>query len=323
MPVKISVVVPTFHKEALLKKCLNALNEQCFNKQEFEVIVVSDGPDDDTKQLLQEYFRESDLVLRYFFLEKKKGPAAARNLGWKRAKGYLVAFTGDDCIPDTDWLHDLWSAYKGEALVAFSGTVKVPVPVKPTDYEVNLAGIEAESFVSANCCCTKKALELTGGYDEMFSKSWREDSDLEFRLLQHKVPVIKLANAIVIHPVPKAPWGVSITEQKKGMYDALLYKKYPHQFRHKIHTRPPFEYYAFVLLTVFALSGLLLGMHYFMNVSLLLWLLILGKLVVKRLSGTTHSAEHVTEMIVTSAVIPYVSVYWHLYGAWRFKVLFI
>jgi glycosyltransferase involved in cell wall biosynthesis len=32
------------------------------------------------------------------------GPAAARNLGWRSASGDIIAFTDDDCLPDSNWL---------------------------------------------------------------------------------------------------------------------------------------------------------------------------------------------------------------------------
>ena len=49
MDIKISVVIPTYHRPALLALCLRALSEQSFNREAYEVIVVSDGPDEVTK----------------------------------------------------------------------------------------------------------------------------------------------------------------------------------------------------------------------------------------------------------------------------------
>ena len=43
----------------------------------------------------------------------------------------------------------------------------------------------------------------------------------------------------------------------------------------------------------------------------------------RRLRGTSHAPSHVAEMAVTSAVIPLLSVYWRLRGAWRYRVLFL
>ena len=43
----------------------------------------------------------------------------------------------------------------------------------------------------------------------------------------------------------------------------------------------------------------------------------------RRLRHTSHRAEHVAEMLATSAVIPFLSVYWRLRGALRWRVLFL
>ena len=77
--------------------------------------------------------------------------------------------------------------------------------------------------------------------------AWREDSDLEFKLLQKQIPIIHLTEALIVHPVREAPWGISIKEQRKGMYNALLYKKYPELYRKKIQPSPPWNYYIIVL----------------------------------------------------------------------------
>ncbi len=47
---KISVVIPTFRRPQLLQNCLASLMKQNFPKTDFEVIVVSDGPDEMTRQ---------------------------------------------------------------------------------------------------------------------------------------------------------------------------------------------------------------------------------------------------------------------------------
>jgi glycosyltransferase involved in cell wall biosynthesis len=322
MPVKISVVIPTYRRSALLARCLEALSNQSFDKSEYEVIVVSDGPDESTAKIVTEFFIADKLDVRYFFLDKKKGPAAARNLGWLRAEGSLIAFTDDDCLPASSWLSHLWKAYNGETLIAFSGKVKVPIPGKPTDYEKNTANLETASFITANCCCTKMALEQTGGFDERFLMAWREDSDLEFKLMLRHIPVMKLDDALVIHPVRKAQWGVSIREQKKGMFNALLYKKFPQLYRQKIQRLPAWDYYLIVLLMISFVAGVFIN-KIMMGISLLLCGILFTRLIIKRLSATSLAFNHVLEVIATSLVIPFLSVYWQLYGAWRYRVLFL
>ncbi len=255
-------------------------------------------------------------------MPQKKGPAAARNFGWRRANGVLIAFTDDDTLPDTDWLKNLWKAYKGEKEIAFTGKIKVPLSHSPTDYEKNTAGLETAAFVTANCCCTKAALQKVEGFDERFSMAWREDSDLEFKLLLHKIPIVRVADALVVHPVRQAPWGISLKEQKKGMFNALLFKKHPGLYREKIQPGPLWNYYVMVGSFLLLLIGIVTKMQWLFLIACSCWLVLLVNFIGKRLKHTSKNFSHVMEMIVTSVCIPFISVYWQLYGAWRYRVVF-
>ena len=190
----ISVVVPTYKRQALLLRCVEALSRQFFPSQHFEVIIVSDGPDDETKHAVEEMCRTlyRGLALQYIALPSKRGPAAARNLGWRNAKASLIAFTDDDCIPDIHWLQQLYDAYIKSGLkeVAFTGRTRVPIPPTPTDYQRNIANLERAEFITANCAATRHALEKINGLDEAFTMAWREDSDFQFRLIQQDIPII-------------------------------------------------------------------------------------------------------------------------------------
>jgi len=302
---------------------LHALDLQVIDHQLFEVIVVSDGPDAATQFCVDNCRSEFSFDLLYKPLPKKAGPAAARNLGWQHANADLIAFTDDDTLPEPIWLKAVLQSYQGEEYIAYSGRVIVPLPENPTDYELNTAGLETAEFITANCACTKKALELVEGFDERFRMAWREDSDLEFKLLLNNVPIHKLHEAVIIHPVRKAPFGVSIKEQKKGMFNALLFKKYPSLYREKIQPHPVWNYYAMLGLVCTGLLGILEGSELVAYVAFggftMLWLQFLRK----RLQRTSHSTAHILEMAYTSLVIPFVSVYWQIYGAIKYRVYFL
>ena len=126
-----------------------------------------------------------------------------------------------------------------------------------------------------------------------------------------------------MHPVRKAPWAVSIREQKKAVYNALLYKKYPVLYRKKIQPSPPWNYYLMIVAFFAGISGLILELDLLAAAGFGLWLLLISGFIIKRLWKTSRSFDHVTEMIITSIFIPFVSVYWQLRGAWRYRVLFI
>ncbi|MDB5192628.1 MAG: glycosyl transferase family 2 [Segetibacter sp.] len=317
---KISVIVPTYKRKNLLRKCLLNLINQSFPVGDYEIIIVSDGPDEETKIEIDAH-KKAVNDIRFYSLPQKKGPAAARNLGWQYATGILIAFTDDDCLPSENWLRDAWAHYKGEELIAYTGRIDVPLSKNPTDFELVTAGLVDADFVTANCFCTKKALELTGGFDEQFSAAWREDSDLEFKLLLNNIPIVRKIDAWVVHPVRKAPWGISIKDQKKSMFNALLYKKYPQLYRLRIQQKPSW-YYLSILLFIGGVVALLAGLIAFAIAALSGWLLLTLRFIGKRLQRTTKSFTHVAEMVVSSFLIPFLSVYWTLYGSYKYRVLY-
>jgi glycosyltransferase involved in cell wall biosynthesis len=320
---QISVVVPTYRRPELLLRCIRALITQRFKRDQFEIIIVSDGPDDSTSDLVRKYFRRRVQQVHYYALPEKKGPAAARNYGWLVARGELIAFTDDDCIPEKNWLQSFADAYKTSGTSAFTGRTVVPIAKRPTDYELNIANLQTADFITANCCCTKKALEMTGGFDEQFSMAWREDSDLEFKLMQEHIRIARVERAVVVHPVRKVRWGISIMEQKKTMYNALLYKKYPELYRQKIQQRPPVVYYATILSFLTFLGGLASGSKVVAVSGGSLWCGLTTVFIVRRLRHTSLSANHIAEMTVTSMVIPFLSIYWQAYGDFKFKTILI
>ncbi|UYQ94089.1 glycosyltransferase [Chitinophaga horti] len=318
----ITVVVPTYKRPTLLMECLKALANQHFDKEGFEIMVVSDGSDMLTRNVVASWEQTSLLNVYYLALPEKRGPAAARNLGWKSGSGSLVAFTDDDCIPDVNWLPNLWQSYVGGE-VAITGRVMVPLSGTPTDHESNTAHLETADFITANCAISRSALQRIGGFDEAYTMAWREDSDMEFKLLQAGTPICKQPAAIVVHPVRKAAWGSSLRDQRKTMFNALLYKKFPGLYRRKIGQRPPAFYYSMVFAALLSLafyaSGQVLPGHVMFGFWMVQWLLFS----IQRLSNTSRRPQHVLEMLVTSALIPFLSIYWSWYGAYRYKVLYI
>jgi hypothetical protein len=102
-----------------------------------------------------------------------------------------------------------------------------------------------------------------------------------------------------------------------------LFKKFPRLYRERIRAYPPWDYYAIVGSIATALAGLLGGRVELVPTAFGLWIVLTARFCARRLHGTTHSFRHASEMIVTSALIPPLSVFWRLYGALRFRVFFL
>jgi hypothetical protein len=66
----------------------------------------------------------------------------------------------------------------------------------------------------------------------------------------------------------------------------------------------------------------LAGANALASAAATVWLCITSALCVHRLRGTSRKPSHVAEMILTSALIPPLAVFWRLAGAIRFRVRF-
>jgi GT2 family glycosyltransferase len=326
MRVMASIVIPTINRPALLRKCLQALFKQTVVHSCYEIIVVTDGPDVATLDMASALKRAKGPLprLRIVSLPGHRGPAAARNTGWRMARGRLVIFTDDDCIPSPRFVDAYLKRFRFHTNqpVAFTGKVLVPVSKVPTDYEKNIAQLEKASFITANCAISMEALEQTGGFDEDFTMAWREDSAMEFCLMKHGIPIHFVFDAVVRHPVRKAPWGVSLRSEKKNIFNVLLYKKYTVMYKRSIQARPPLLYYAIL----FSILGMLVAGLFsplLLFACLISWAFFTSLLVYKRLQGTSHEPSHVVEIILTSMAIPLLSIFWNTYGCIRYKCLLI
>jgi glycosyltransferase involved in cell wall biosynthesis len=319
---RVSVVVPTYRRPALLDRCLAALAAQDLDVSAFEIIIADDAADEATRRQVEGWAGRCPVLVRYIAVTATRGPAGARNAGWRSARGEIIAFTDDDCVPDPGWLRAGAAAFSA-GVDAVTGRVVVPLPEDPTDYQRNEAGLEGARFVTANCFVRRAALEAIGGFDERFTAAWREDSDLHFNLRRAGRRIASAPGALVVHPVRPAPWGISLRQQRKSLFDALLYKKHPQLYRGEIRAGPPWDYYATLVSIGAATVGAASGSLSLAVAGAGSWLILTGRFCAGRLRWTSRAPGHVTEMIVTSALIPPLSIFWRLYGALRFRVLFL
>jgi GT2 family glycosyltransferase len=301
-----------------LNRCIQALVAQDLSPDRYEIIIADDGGSADTRSFVAAWQARSTVAIHYVAVAPRGGPARARNAGWKRGRGPTIAFTDDDCIPDRSWLSEALAAMAARA-DALSGRVVMPLPDRPTDYERDAAGLATAEFVTANCFCRRAALEAIGGFDERFTMAWREDSDLQFSLLARGYRIGNARRAIVVHPIRPARFGVSIWQQRKSVFNCLLRSKHPQRCRERIPGFPTI-YYAIVAALAAALLGLALGTTAIFAGALVAWLCLVGWFCMKRLRENSKAPGHIAEMVLTSALIPVISLYWLIVGTLRYRV---
>jgi histidinol-phosphate phosphatase family protein len=153
------------------------------------------------------------------------GPAAARNLGWRRATAAWVAFLDDDVVPKPGWLAGLALDLRGlpAEVAASQGRVRVPLPVgrRPTDWERNVRGLETARWATADMAYRRRVLAEVGGFDERFPRAYREDADLGLRVVRAGYRIVA-GRRRVVHPVRPAGALVSLRLQAGNADDVLM-----------------------------------------------------------------------------------------------------
>jgi histidinol-phosphate phosphatase family protein len=153
------------------------------------------------------------------------GPAAARNLGWRRSRAEWVAFLDDDVVPGPSWVADLLRDLAGvpAEVAASQGRIVVPMPAgrRPTDWERNVRGLETARWATADMAYRRAVLAEVGGFDERFPRAYREDADLALRVGGAGHRIVR-GRRTVTHPVRPAGRLVSVRLQAGNADDVLM-----------------------------------------------------------------------------------------------------
>ena len=92
---KVSVIIPVYNKEKFLGRCFRSIFCQTMDQDDFEVVVVDDGSQDHSLDILEQYSSQI-VLLRH---DKNKGLPAALNTGIRAAKGqFIIRIDADDFV---------------------------------------------------------------------------------------------------------------------------------------------------------------------------------------------------------------------------------
>ena len=107
---KISIIVVVYNEEKLIKACLNALINQDYPKEDYEIVVVNDGSTDNTLEAIekkQKEAKEKGTDIKIINLERNHGRMMARKIGAKNAKYNKLLFIDSRCIAEKDILKNI------------------------------------------------------------------------------------------------------------------------------------------------------------------------------------------------------------------------
>jgi cellulose synthase/poly-beta-1,6-N-acetylglucosamine synthase-like glycosyltransferase len=236
MPV--SIIIPTFNGAACIGNCLDALLKQSL-KQDAEILVVDDGSTDNI----------ADVVSRYpgvrLISQSNAGPAAARNRGALEARGTIILFTDDDCVPAPDWLAAMLGPFKDPDLVGTKGVYRTRqeslaarfVQIEYEDKYRRMARLPRIDFIDTYSAAFRRDrfLEMHG-YDTSFPVACAEDIELTYRMSRRGWKMVFVPEAVVYHTHPATLWQYLKKKYKFAFWRVLAVRRNPGKGLKDSHT---------------------------------------------------------------------------------------
>ncbi|RLI84317.1 MAG: hypothetical protein DRO98_08675, partial [Archaeoglobales archaeon] len=244
-------MIPTYNRKELLKECLESLFNQSYPKDKYEIVVDNDGSTDATEELLREYEKKAPCKLRWF-TQQNKGPAAARNLGIKNARGEIICFIDDDDIAHRDWIKNMVTCFSDKRIGGVAGRL---FPKEPKTLVEKYCGrnisLDYQRLVYAgtgNAAYRRDVLLELGGFDT--SLRTHEDRDLGIRV-QLKGYKLKYCKNAITYCRFRSTLKELIRQEYRGAIGLMvLGKKYPGYFS---------PYYYILAYTLKALRACVIG----------------------------------------------------------------
>lgn len=198
--IKLSVTIATYNRYFLLEKVLSSLANQTLGASLYEIIVCDSHSSDATAEVLND-FTEKFPSIKIVHAHTKNVLSAKRNLGIDRAKGEVVIFLDDDCIPEKGFLEKYYAyfydIYSNEKHLILCGEVRFPEDwVKSSNYyrfrdsrhfgrdvSDHVLQLDFKTIVVMNMAFRKSEfIDKIGKVNEGFKGYGCEDQDLGWRL---------------------------------------------------------------------------------------------------------------------------------------------
>jgi GT2 family glycosyltransferase len=239
-PPRVSVVCSTYGRAALLPRLVRALARQTMPPDDIEVLIVDNGSEDETWEVLQRLALEAPFTLRTLRHARNRGAGGGRNTGWRAATAPIVAFTDDDCAPAPAWLEEGVRTLElhGPGALAVGRTSPDPdeqhLLLHPFSRTMLVA--EPRFFETCNIFYWRDDLHRMEGFDERFGIGG-EDTDLALRLLDAGHRALWSPEALVHHCVRRGSLRANLREARRWVDVPLVIKRHPSRRGELLHRR--------------------------------------------------------------------------------------
>ena len=312
-----TVVIPTIGRDSL-QRLIDALDGGA-GPRPAGVVIVDDRVE--SEGVLSLTSRHPFVVVR----SGGRGPAGARNVGWRLAETRWISFLDDDVLPHRGWLATLaedLAAAEAAGAAGSQGVLEVPAATdrSATDDERRTHRLADARWITADMAYRRDALVAVGGFDERFPRAYREDSDLARRIVSSGRRIIA-GDRRAIHPVARSTLLSSVRAQVGNQDNALMRRKFGRGWRVAIGEGPgrlP-AHAATTGAAVAALLAVLAGRRRLGTLSAAAWCALVLEFAVRRFRPGPRTVAEAAKVLLTSALIPPAAVWHRLAGEWEHR----
>jgi histidinol-phosphate phosphatase family protein len=316
MTLDATIVIPTIGRPSLHR--LIAALERGDGPRPAQVIVVDDRPTPRDLAL--------DTGLTVKVLDSGgRGPAAARNVGWRAADTRWICFLDDDVLPTPTWLSGLaadLAAADARGAVGSQGRLDVPRSTggRPADDEQRTLRLATAQWITADMAYRRDVLVDVGGFDARFPRAYREDSDIALRITDAGHTIAAGARRCE-HPVAPATWRTSLRVQIGNQDNALMRRKFGARWRNRIGEGPgrmP-AHSVTTAAAVAALTAAVLRTRGPASGAGAVWAVLTGEFTLRRSRGGARTLSEFGRILLSSMLIPPLAVSHRMIGEWRHR----
>lgn len=209
---KVSVIIPNYNGEVLLKENLPKVVEAMV--KDSEIIIVDDGSKDDSCSIVLNLKSKTQLPVRLFRNEKNMGFSSTANKGVRNAKGDIVFLLNTDAYPDKNFLVPILEDFKDPQVFAV-GCLDKSLENGRTVLRGRGVGKWQKGFLvhskgrtdknntlwaSGGSSAFRKSLWIKlGGLDEIYNPFYWEDIDISYRALKSGYKILFDPRSIIFH----------------------------------------------------------------------------------------------------------------------------
>ncbi|MCM8570645.1 glycosyltransferase [Gramella jeungdoensis] len=230
-----SFIVPVYNRPEEIRELLESM-QKLISPVPFEVVIVEDGSDLSSEEVVKQYSGKLDIA---YYYKHNSGPGDSRNYGMKKAKADYFLILDSDVILPEDYLQQVHEFLSSNPCDCFGGPDAAHSSFsdvqKAIDYSMTSffttggirggrKGVNEFQPRSFNMGISRKAFESSDGFGQIHPG---EDPDLSLRLKKDGFRICLIPDAKVFHK-RRIDWNKFYVQVKKfGLVRPILNKWHP------------------------------------------------------------------------------------------------